>query len=316
MGMPSEIDPLSRTIALLRPRVLAWRVIEARGSWAIAFPANPVISFGQVISGNPTVKIGSTHTASLTRGDLAFLGTTEPWVIETGPNPRSIDFMTAIAEPARLMQTDDPSTNVTCFMAGAFVLEAPNAALVADLIPPLLPVLHNDVAAERLGMLLRLIGEEATTTRPGRSLILDRLIEIILVETLRARPAALPGHAQRLLTALGDQKLARALQIIHGEASSPPWNVERLARHAGMSRSAFADRFARTLGTSPINYATQWRINQACSMLASRDMPMLQIARQAGFQSVSAFSTAFSRVVGVSPTAYARSLEMLHVSAS
>ncbi|WP_342627219.1 AraC family transcriptional regulator [Nguyenibacter vanlangensis] len=311
MGVPPEIDPLSRTIALLKPRVLAWRVIEAHGAWAISLPANPVISFGQVIAGNPTIAIGNAHTASLSPGDLAFLGTTEPWVIETGPHPRPIDFMTAIAEPARLLQTNDPSPVVTRFVAGAFVLEAPNTALVADLIPPLLPVLHNDVAAERLGTLLRLVGEESTADRPGRSLILDRLIEIILVETLRTRPDALPDHAQRLLMALDDQKLARALQVIHGEAS-PPWTVERLARYAGMSRSAFADRFARTLGMSPIRYAAQWRIHQARSMLASRDMSIAQIAQQAGFQSVSAFSTAFSRSTGLSPTAYARSLRMAH----
>ncbi|MFS3136082.1 AraC family transcriptional regulator [Gluconacetobacter sacchari] len=311
MGVPPEIDPLSQTIALLKPRVVAWRVIEARGAWAISLPANPVIAFGQVIAGNPRVTIGNTHVASLASGDLAFLGTTEPWAIETGPEPQPIDFMTAIAEPYRLMQTSDPSPVVTRVVAGAFVLEAPNTALVADLIPPLLPVSHNDVAAERLGTLLRLVGEEATTARPGRSLILDRLIEIILVETLRRHSDALPDHAQRLLAALSDQKLARALQAIHSDAL-PPWTVEDLARHAGMSRSAFADRFKKTLGTSPITYAAQWRITRARSMLATRDIPMAQIAQLAGYQSVSAFSSAFSRAVGLSPTAYARSLEMPH----
>jgi len=307
MGVPAEIDPLSRIIALLRPRVLAWRVIEAHGSWAISLPANPVISFGQVIEGTLTVAVGDSNPIDLICGDLAFLGTTEPWVIQTGPQPRPIDFMTAIADPGLLTQTDDPAPVITRFVAGAFVLDAPNMTIAAGLIPPLLPVLRSDVAAERLGTLMHLVGEEAVLARPGRSLILDRLIEIILVETLRLHSDALPDHAQRLLAALRDQRLARALAVIHGDMVQS-WSVERLARHAGMSRSAFADRFSKVLGTSPISYAAQWRINQARSMLASRDMSIAQIARETGFQSVSAFSTAFSRSTGLSPTAYARSL--------
>jgi AraC-like DNA-binding protein len=76
-----------------------------------------------------------------------------------------------------------------------------------------------------------------------------------------------------------------------------------------MSRSAFASRFAETVGVPPIEYLANWRMTLAKSALASSEVPMIDIAEMAGYQSVSAFSTAFKRETGLSPTLYVRSLE-------
>ena len=93
---------------------------------------------------------------------------------------------------------------------------------------------------------------------------------------------------------------------MHGDVRRP-WTVAELARKVGMSRSSFAARFADTVGAPPIDYLSRWRMSLAKAALTSSKQPMSDIARLAGYQSVSAFSTAFSRATGCTPTDYLKS---------
>jgi AraC-like DNA-binding protein len=68
-----------------------------------------------------------------------------------------------------------------------------------------------------------------------------------------------------------------------------------------MSRSSFAERFARVIGMTPLNYLLQWRIAVAKNMLAREQMSVAETALAVGYQSASGFSTAFSRETGRSP---------------
>ena len=76
-----------------------------------------------------------------------------------------------------------------------------------------------------------------------------------------------------------------------------------------MSRSAFASHFVQLVGVPPIEYLANWRMTLARSALASSEVPLIEIAEMAGYQSVSAFTTAFKRETGLSPTLYLRSLQ-------
>ncbi len=96
------------------------------------------------------------------------------------------------------------------------------------------------------------------------------------------------------------------------------WNVDRrppfarrsalqdLAERAGMSRSTFAQRFRETVGETPMEYLTSWRmLLPGDRLLNSRDA-LADTAVSLGYDSESAFSTAFKRVMGTSPRHYAR----------
>jgi transcriptional regulator GlxA family with amidase domain len=190
-------------------------------------------------------------------------------------------------------------------MAGNFECDAGHEDLIARLIPPVVHVRGHEVSAGRLGDLLRLIGDEAMTERPGRSLILGRLLETLLVEALRSGSAPLAKDGQGLMAGLAEPRIGQALQLLHQDAAKP-WTVAHLARAVGMSRSALAERFTRTVGLPPMDYLARWRMTLARNALTSSGLSMNDIAEMAGYQSVSAFSTAFRRVNGVSPTAYVR----------
>ena len=92
---------------------------------------------------------------------------------------------------------------------------------------------------------------------------------------------------------------------MHGEPARP-WTVAELAQEAALSRSAFFDRFARTVGVTPMEYLLAWRMAVAKDLLRPQDVALAEVAERVGYGSASTFSTAFSRHVGQPPGRYAR----------
>ncbi|MNY62189.1 HTH-type transcriptional regulator AppY [compost metagenome] len=85
-----------------------------------------------------------------------------------------------------------------------------------------------------------------------------------------------------------------------------PWTVAELAKVAALSRSAFFERFTRTVGVPPMEYLLAWRMEIAKELLRDKDLSISEIAERLGYGSTSTFSVAFSRHVGQSPSRYAR----------
>jgi AraC-like DNA-binding protein len=96
-----------------------------------------------------------------------------------------------------------------------------------------------------------------------------------------------------------------AIAAIH-DAPAHRWTLQALAERAGMSRSTFALRFKETVGKSPMEYLTRWRMMLAAGRLMNSSDPVSVIAVSLGYESESAFSTAFKRVVDCSPRQYGR----------
>ena len=299
-----DVDPLSQLIALLRPQALQWRVVEAHNAWTLRFPAVNAVVFGQVLEGTIHVERADGLRFDLRSGDFMLMATPPNWSARPPGGGPATPFPAYIDDPTRLLSTD-ANPAVTRFLAGYFVFAAENADLLANLMLPLIQVRSDLVAAGRLGVLLRLLGEEAAVNHPGRALVLDRLLEITLVEVLRQRPDGVDPMRPGLLEGLRHPQISVALRLIHKDAKYP-WTVSELARRSGMSRSAFAARFNETVGAPPIDYLAGWRMSLAKAALVSATAPLSDIAELAGYQSVSAFSTAFSRATGCSPTAYSR----------
>lgn len=73
-----------------------------------------------------------------------------------------------------------------------------------------------------------------------------------------------------------------------------------------MSRSSFALRLKETVGESPMEYLTRWRMLKAADRLAHSGDSIAELAVSLGCDSESAFSTAFKRVMHCSPRQYTR----------
>jgi AraC-like DNA-binding protein len=302
----SKMDPLSQILVLLKPQAVFWHIVEAHGSWTIRFLPTDIVVFGQMIEGTARVDRDDGARLDLAEGDFMVMPAPPPWTMTGGGGGTPVDFGAAIADPGLLLSTERNAA-VTRFIAGNFAFAPANADLVASLMLPIVHVCAADAIASRLGALLSAVGDEAVSDRPGRSLVLDRLLEVLLIEALRYRSAAIQGSDRGLLAGLADPKVGQALRIMHEDAQRP-WTVAALAGAVGMSRSAFAARFTQIIGVPPIDYLSNWRITLAKAALASSNVPMVEIAERAGYQSVSAFSTGFKRATGFSPRSYAQSL--------
>jgi AraC-like DNA-binding protein len=300
------MDPFSQIIALLKPQAVFWRMVEAQGDWTIRFMPSDVVVFGQIIEGAGRVERDDGGGLDLMEGDFLLMAAPPPWTMTGGSGGVPVDFKAAIADPGLLL-SDRPNAKITRFIAGNFSFAPANAELVERLMLPIVQVRGGDVLVSRLAALLSALGDEALGDRPGRSLVLDRLLEILLIEALRYRSAAAGGADRGLLAGLADAKIGKALRLMHDDAQRP-WTVAALASAIGMSRSAFAARFTHMIGVPPIDYLANWRMTLAKEALASSTLPMVEIAEMAGYQSVSAFSTGFKRATGLSPKFYAQSL--------
>jgi AraC-like DNA-binding protein len=97
--------------------------------------------------------------------------------------------------------------------------------------------------------------------------------------------------------------LSSAIQAIHAEPARN-WTLAELGETAGMSRSVFSERFKATVGETPIDYVSRWRMLLACSRFENGDDPVSVVAPALGYLSESAFSKAFKRVIGCTPREY------------
>jgi AraC-like DNA-binding protein len=301
------LDPLSQILGLLKPQAVGWRTVEAHDAWTISFRPTDVVVFGQLIEGACRVEREDAVSFDPEAGDFLLMAAPPNWTMAAHGGGIAVDFAAAVADPGLLQSSAHPA-HITRFIAGNFTFAAANRDLISSLMLPIVRVRRNEIAADRLGALLAALGDEALADRPGRSLVLNRLLEVMLVEALRYPPAAIDAGGRGLLAGLADPKIGRALRIMHSDTKRP-WTLVALAREVGMSRSALAARFAEIVGVPPIEYLANWRMTLAKSALASSEAPLIDIAELAGYQSVSAFSTAFKRDTGLSPTLYVRSLQ-------
>ena len=130
---------------------------------------------------------------------------------------------------------------------------------------------------------------------------------MLLVQALRAHLAEGANGAVGWLFALADKPVAAAITALHANPAQR-WTLEALAKRAGMSRSTFALRFKSSVGSSPMDYLTRWRMLLAGDRLTNSSDPISVISPSLGYESESAFSTAFKRVMGCSPRRFGKGI--------
>ncbi|MBB3456028.1 AraC-like DNA-binding protein [Rhizobium sp. BK313] len=81
-------------------------------------------------------------------------------------------------------------------------------------------------------------------------------------------------------------------------------NLERLARRAAMPSRRISSAINRTMAKNVSQYVNDYRIAEACRLLAETDQSVTEIMLEAGFQTKSNFNREFRRVTDMTPVAW------------
>lgn len=293
-------DPLSHVMQLLRPRAVFSKGISGAGDWAVRYGEFGEPSFCAVLEGSCRLAVDGQDPLELKAGDFLLLPATPGFTMSSGEQvaPRFINPGQAQASREEIRHGRQHGPAEVRLLGGWFRFDAADPDLLASLLPQRVHV--RDVP--RLSALVQMVREESTIRGPGHDAVLARLVELLLVESLRASTThSSPG----LLRGLADARVAAALLELHAQPAKP-WTINQLAEQAALSRSAFFERFSRLVGMAPMEYLLAWRMSLARSLLRLPNADLERVAERVGYSSASTFSTAFSRRVGISRGRYAR----------
>jgi AraC-like DNA-binding protein len=267
-----------------------------------------------VVRGSTWVRvIGLDEPMHLESGDLVLVPHGAEHVLADTPDTpcRTVDEVVRLAGftgRGALVHGGDDNGAPTRLVCGHFAFDDGVDHPLLDQLPPAIVVRWDETVRDSpLEDAFRFIAREAQESRPGHEAVVQRLSEVLFVQALR-QWAAQAAPDRGMLAALADARLANALAAIHAEPGAR-WTLESLGRRAAMGRTAFAERFRDVVGTTPLQYLTFWRVQQAKRLLMETQLSLGQIADRVGYESGASLSRVFRRNTGASPGAYRRSLQ-------
>ncbi len=295
------MDPLTDIIALLRPHGAFSKPIAGRGRWGVQYEAPATPSFCIVETGHCWLTLDGHPPKLLEQGDFLLLPLTPAFTLTS-----ELGAETLRGRPSRNgVRHGNPKGRPDFRMiGGTFAVDQMNASLLELLSQPI-HIRAAEFDTSRLKGIVGLMLDEYASDRPGRDTILQHFLEAMLVEALRWPCLSGQPAPAGLIAGLRDTSISQALRAMHSDVRRR-WTVGELARRAGMSRSAFAARFAATVGCAPMEYLARWRMSLAQDALSRGKKRLEPLAAEIGYESASAFSTAFRRRLGCAPGAFAR----------
>jgi AraC-like DNA-binding protein len=270
--------------------------------------AERVIIFHMVTEGDCHVELDGAEPMRLTAGDVILFPQGDAHRMGSAPGLPPATA-TPLAEllarrPRQLNHGGGGAT--TRLLCGYLACDARLARLLVAGLPPLLRVnVRGSNAGVWLEASVRYALAEARSPRPGGAGVLAKLAEVLFIEVLRLYIHEQSAGRTGWLAGLGDRIVGLSLNALHRKPAHP-WSLEELAREAGTSRSVLAERFQLLVGSSPMQYLTQWRMMLAANMLCASRAPLARIAHEVGYQTDTAFIRAFRREYGVPPATWRR----------
>jgi len=316
-----QTDPLSDAVRLIRLRTAAYDRGYLRGQWGIRLRAVDGAIFCAVSAGETLLGTEALSAPlCVTGGDVVLLPHgPEAWLKDDpkrmlSPVQEGGPFTTHSApdshahDPVAASVLDSKSASV---VAGILQFDTDRAAPLLQSLPPVVHLPQRQTAIGRwLTQTLSMLNDELRDPAPGSVALVTWIFGTLFIQTLRSlvteEARSLPeGHLSTgLVRGLQDRHVGAALHAFHRMPASD-WTVETLAGHAHLSRTAFATRFKRHVGKTPMRYVRQYRMHRAAFLLEEQPAATVnQIAWDVGYESVSSFIKAFQREMGRSPSAF------------
>jgi AraC-like DNA-binding protein len=307
------MDVLSDVIAIMRTGRPRSARVEWRAPWGQRFPSAPgSAGFQVVLQGSSWLLPADGPPIALSVGDVLFFPHGDGYAMADHPS-------TPVGEPRCNPLTEEGDLfaaavagaggtgAATVLLCGGYQLDPSRAHPFLRGLPDMvhLPAklgLHPELRAA-----VDLLGAEIHNPRLGAATVVSSLLDMLLLFIRRAWIQAEPQHCtiHGWAQALADPGVSTALDAMHRDPARS-WTVAELGSRAGLSRAAFARRFASLVGQPPLTYLTWWRLASAGRLLRESDAPLSEIAARVGYGSEFAFADAFKREYGMAPGKFRR----------
>jgi len=303
------MDPLSAVLDLSRVSGALMASVRGCAPWGLDLPQLPGAAFHAITSGTAWLRVADSEPLQLMPGDVVLLPAGARHRLSSEPDGRCVPFDRSTKE--RLMTPDGAlalgaSGAATTFVCAAFDYDLDVGEPLMGLLPPVIHVPADPVAARDVAAIVELLAMEVGARRPGARAAAARLFDTLLIAVIRHwLDRQVDGEAPSWLRALRDPALAQALAALH-ERPAEPWTVESLAREVHVSRATLARRFAEVVGEPPLTYLARWRMHLAAQRLKYSTDTVEAIAHEVGYTSEYAFNRAFTRHRGQPPGRYRR----------
>lgn len=292
------MDLLADVLAISAVRGTLGARIEAGEDWGWwASPSPASAAFHAVTAGTAWLALPGRAPLQLMPGDVILLPTGTAHVLGSDAaavartNDRVFDSWEQAGSGTVRIGSGPTQTHILC---AHYEHDPAISTQVVTLLPDVVHIRAQN-GGSCLDDTVRLLARELAHPQLATAVVLDRLVDILLVQLLRVWLAREPARAQpSWLGVLDDPTVGAAVAKLH-EQPARAWTTAALAQELAISRATLSRRFAAVLGESPGAYLTRWRMDLAARRLRDSDDSLEEIAAAVGYTSVYAFSRAFSR---------------------
>ncbi|GMQ97812.1 MAG: AraC family transcriptional regulator [Acidimicrobiia bacterium] len=277
--------------------------------WSLRIEDEAPLTLVAVVQGSAWFIPQAGDAVRLGPGDVAVVRGPDPYTVADDPaTPPQV-----VIHPGQICTTVDgedlsqqmdlgvrtwgnSQTGSTVMLTGTYEMRSEVGQRLLGSLPDLVVL----PAQARRSPLITLLNEEIAKEEPGQEAVLDRLLDLLVIEVLRSWFARPEADAPTWYRAYGDPVVGPALRMLQNNPDNA-WTVAKLATEVGVSRATLARRFHTLVGEPPMTFLSGWRISLAADLLNEDDRTIAAVASQVGYGSPFALSTAFKRVRGISP---------------
>lgn len=300
------MDLLADALAVGGVRGTVGARIEAGGPWGVSWDCIAGAAIYAVTAGTAWLGLPGQPQRQLMPGDVVLLSTGAGHTLRGDPATAVSPCHCPEAERARScggvlrLGTGEVQTHI---LGASYDYDPAVSTQVLAAMPEVVHIRANN-GGNCLDDTVRLLSRELAHPQLGTAFVLNRVIDVLLVQLLRVWLATKPAEAHgSWLGVLGDPLVSVALTKLHQDPAKP-WTTDLLATELATSRSTLTRRFRATTGKPPGDYLTQWRMDLAAIRLRDTDHTLDAIAHAVGYTSVYAFSRAFRRARQQAPGQY------------
>lgn len=299
------MDALSTVLEATRLRSVVYSKFPLAAPWGLDIVKDDNSQFWRLVSGSCTIGAPDGRIIEMAESDLVFVphGSAH-WIADKSTSLRmpSPQFVKARREGINVFNSGG---DVTILIAGHFEFDFQSLHPFLKDLPSIIHIRQYETENQLLlKQITQLMLNELNTEKPGSSVMLRCLSEIMFVNIIRAYlEQDSPGSG--FLSALNDPRISKALKLIQ-DSPQHNWTLESLAAEIGMSRSVFFNQFKKLVHETPLGYLTNWRIRRAEKLLLTDNSNISAIAANVGYRSEAAFNRIFKLKTGQTPAAYRR----------